>query len=385
MADLLSFLTVIAAGLFFAEFLRPYHLPYVIVLIFSGMVIGPHALGVFTPDVTIEFMGEIGLVFLMFMAGLETRHSHMAKQKKGMVMIAVLNGGIPFLVGTGIALYLGYNWISALLLGTIFISSSIAVIIPSLETSGLLKKPLGKAVLGGTVVADVLSLILLAFILQLFGPHTDIPFVLFYVMVFLFLIFLKSFIKELKIFFMEHHKCRSDPFEDELRFTFVVLLGTVLVFDFIGLHPILAGFFAGMSLNGKEVRDMLKRKLHVISYGLFIPIFFVLIGAQADISVFGNGGDALMLVVVVVGASVLSKFLSGFAAGKLLGFRDRESALIGSSTIPQLSTTLAVAFTGLELGLLEPKMVMAMTVLSMVTTFAGPFMVNSLLHSNVKQ
>jgi Kef-type K+ transport system membrane component KefB len=250
MADLLSFLIVIAAGLFLSEFLRPYHLPYVIVLILSGMLIGPHALGLFEPDVTISFMGEIGLIFLMFMAGLETRHKQMSKEHKDVAMITILNGGIPFLVGTGLALYLGYSWISSLLLGTIFISSSIAIIIPSLETSGLLQKRLGKAVLGATVVSDVLSLILLALILQAFGPHTEIPFPLFYVMIFLFLLFLRSFIAELREFFLEHHKCRSDPFEDELRFTFAVLLGTVLIFEVMGLHPILAGFFAGMSLNG---------------------------------------------------------------------------------------------------------------------------------------
>jgi Kef-type K+ transport system membrane component KefB len=130
---------------------------------------------------------------------------------------------------------------------------------------------------------------------------------------------------------------------------------------------------------------MIKRKLHVLSYGLFIPIFFVLIGAQADISVFENGGNALMLVFVVVGASVASKFISGFIAGRMSGFTERQSAIIGSATIPQLSTTLAVAFTGMELGLLDAKMVMAMTVLSMVTTFAGPFLINSLVQSKVKQ
>lgn len=385
MADLASFLIVISAGLFLSEFLRPYHLPYVVVLILSGMLIGPHALGIFSPDETITFMGEIGLVFLMFMAGLETRHKHMSNENKDVAMIAILNGGIPFLVGTGLALYLGYSWISSLLLGTIFISSSIAIIIPSLESGGILKKRIGKAILGATVVEDVLSLVLLALVLQEFGPQPEIPFPLFYVMIFLFLIFLRSFIAELRKFFLEHHKCSSDPFEDELRFTFAVLLGTVVVFEVMGLHPILAGFFAGMSLNGHGSREMIKRKLHVLSYGLFIPIFFVLIGAQADISVFNNGANAVMLIVIVVGASIASKFLSGFIAGRMSGFNERESAIIGSATMPQLSTTLAVAFTGYELGLIDSVMVMAMTVLSVVTTFAGPFLISSLAQENVKQ
>ncbi len=374
MADILSFMVVMAAGLLFSRFLKPFHLPYVVVLILSGMLVGPHGFGLFVPDETMIFMGEIGLVFLMFMAGLETGFSTLPEGRKRVGMIAILNSSFPFLVGVGLAFYLGYGWISALLLGTIFVSSSIAIIIPSLEDAGLLKKPVGSAILGATIMEDVLSLVIFAFILQTVSPQTAVPLPIFYAMLFFLLIFLRVFIKELRRFYIED-KPKEDLFENELRFTFVILLGTVVIFEFLGLHPILAGFFAGFSLSGPQVREMLKRKLHVISYGLFIPIFFVLIGSETDLGVLWTESGIALVVASIVIASIGSKFVSGFIAGKLSGFSNSHSCIIGSATIPQLSTTLAVAFTGLELGILDSNIILAMTVLSMVTTFMGPFMV----------
>ncbi len=375
MADILSFMLVLAAGLLFSRFLKPFHLPYVVVLILSGMLIGPYGLRLFVPDETMTFMGEIGLVFLMFMAGLEAGFSTLPEGRKRIGMIAILNSTIPFIVGVVLAIYLGYGWTSALLLGTIFVSSSIAIIIPSLEDAGLLKRPVGSAILGAAIMEDVLSLVLFAFILQTVSPQSAIPLPIFYAMLFFFLLFLRVFIKELRGFYLDE-KPKEDLFENELRFTFAVLLGTVVIFEFLGLHPILAGFFAGFSLSGPQVRQMLKRKLHVISYGLFIPIFFVLIGSETDLSTLWTESSIALIVVSVVVASMGSKFISGFIAGRLSGFSSSQSSIIGSATIPQLSTTLAVAFTGLELGILDSRMILAMAVLSMVTTFMGPFLVN---------
>jgi len=374
MAELLSFLIVIAAGLFFAELFRGVHVPYVVALILGGMLIGPHGLWLFTPDSTIELIGEIGLVFLMFMAGLETRITAIAKIQKGVGMIAGLNSIIPFAAGMGIAFYFGYDLISALFLGTIFISSSIAVIIPSMERNKLIHKRLGKTIIASTMVEDVLSLIVFSVILQSVNPTSNVPLPFFYAVVFAFLVFLRAFINELRNFCMKSVE-KGDIFEDELRFIFVVLLGSVVLFQLLGLHSIIAGFFAGMTLSESVRREELKEKLHAISYGLFIPVFFVLIGSKTNIgAIVENGGIATLVAVVVIG-SVAAKFLSGFIGGKLAGFSKAESSIIGSSTIPQLSTTLAVAFTGLSLGMLDQKMIIAMTVLSVATTFAGPSLI----------
>jgi len=377
MAELVSFFIVMAAGLFLAEFFRSFHMPYVVVLIVTGILIGPFGLNLFIPDDTMEFIGQIGLVFLMFMAGLEARLSVMAELRRSVAVLSVLNSIIPFLAGVGIALYFGYNWTSALFLGTIFISSSIAVIIPSLEANGLLVTKLGKTILGATIAEDVLSLLVFSVLLQTISPTHNVPLPLFYLILFIFLISLRVFIQKLRNYYQSRlsRRMKKELFENEVRFIFVIMLATVILFELLGLHAIIAGFFAGMTLSESIKKEALKRKLHAISYGLFIPVFFVLIGAKTDIGILFDGSSVALLTGVIVVGSVLAKFVSGFIAGKMRGFTNNECSIIGSSTTPQLSTTLAVAFIGLEMNILDHELIIAMTVLSISTTMVGPYMI----------
>ncbi|MFH1394414.1 MAG: cation:proton antiporter [Candidatus Micrarchaeota archaeon] len=381
MADIFSFFIVMAAGLFFAEFFRPFHMPYVVVLILTGILIGPSALNFFTPDDTIEFIGQIGLVFLMFMAGLEARLSVMAELRKSVAVLAILNGFIPFIAGVAIALSFGYGWTSALFLGTIFISSSIAVIIPSLQANNLLQTRLGKTILGATIAEDVASLVIFSILLQTINPTHNVPLPLFYLVLFMFLVTLRVFIQRLRKFYQSllSRRARKEIFENEVRFIFAILLATVVLFEILGLHAIIAGFFAGMALSESIKKDILKKKLHAISYGLFIPVFFVIIGSQTDIQVLLDGSGVAVLAGIIVMGSVASKFLSGFLSGKLSGFTSKESSIMGSATLPQLSTTLAVAFIGLELNLFGPELILAMTILSILTTIAGPYIIGILV------
>ncbi|PIT88949.1 MAG: hypothetical protein COU27_02910 [Candidatus Levybacteria bacterium CG10_big_fil_rev_8_21_14_0_10_36_7] len=96
MTDLISFFTLLLAGLLFASVFSKLHIPWVISLIVGGIIIGPHGLKIFTPNDTMAFLSEIGLIFLMFMAGMETRLSSFKAIRKGVGIIAVLNGIIPF-------------------------------------------------------------------------------------------------------------------------------------------------------------------------------------------------------------------------------------------------------------------------------------------------
>jgi len=166
----------------------------------------------------------------------------------------------------------------------------------------------------------------------------------------------------------------EDLFQQELRVIFAILIGTVISFEILGLHPIIAGFFACLVLSGSIKSEILKEKLHTISYGLFIPTFFIIIGTKTNLGIFLESHSAALLIVVVVLGSLLSKFASGWIGGRIIGFTSSQSLLIGASTIPQLSTTLAVAFTAAALGLLNQELIVAMVILSTVTTFVGPLL-----------
>jgi len=357
-------------------------LPWVVSLIVAGIAIGPHGFSLTEVTPTLDFFATIGLVFLMFMAGLEVRLSSLKESKKGVMIVSFLNGAIPFLLGWQIGLFLGYSMTASLLLGAVFISSSIAIVVPSLTRNNLLKTKLGKTTIGATMIEDILSLILLSVILQTNVSITFIPLPLFYILLAISLLVFRwlagkmqtAFFKKVLAIFKKNHK--KDIFQDKLRFVITLLLGIVIIFEILGLHPIIAGFFAGLIMSDIADNEKVKEKLRIVSYGFFIPIFFVVIGMQTDISLLLKFNGALVIVSAIVLSSMASKFISGIIGGTLSGFNFKESALIGSATMPQLTTTLAVAFAGLEFGLFDQKLVTALVALSLISVVISPLLIN---------
>lgn len=377
MTPFFSFFIVLLTAVLFSHFFTRIKVPWVVALILGGLAIGPYGLGIFSPDETISFLANIGLVFLMFMAGLETRFSDIAGLKKQIIVIAFLNSFIPALVGIVVGLALGYDWTTALFLGVIFMSSSIAILIPSFQSLKIVGSQFGKLIVGSTIIIDALSLILLSVFLQV-SSDTPLTLILIsYPFIILALLALAWLIPKIRSRFEETAE-EQDLFEKELRFILLILIGLVVFFELIGLHAIIAGFFAGLILAKSVKSKITKAKLHAVSYGLFIPLFFVVIGSNIDLNVFTDAKQALLLVSTVVLASIITKAVSGWLAGKILGYTDKESLFIGLSTTPSLSTTLAVAFLGFGQGILSQDLLTAIIVLSVVTSILAPIFITRL-------
>ncbi len=369
--EFLPFFLILLVGVLFSSIFKRFHLPWVLALIVGGLVVGPNGFGFVTINPTIEFIGQIGLIFLMFMAGLETKLSSFREFGKDIAWISLLNTLIPFAVGYSIGFFFGFDIIASLLLGIIFMSSSIAVIIPTLEATGILNTKLGRSIVSTTIIEDIASLVLLSILLQSIDPITVLPLPSFYVLLIIILVAFRYGLPKIRNL-IPRRRDEKDLFESEVRIVFALLLGTVVTFELLGLHPIIAGFFAGLVLSDSIKSEILIEKLRTLSYGLFIPVFFVVVGMETDISVFVAGGGALVLILVVLFGSMISKFFSGWFAARVSGFNNNDSLTFGFATIPQLSTTLAVAFTAVELGILENELATAMVILSIVTTLVAP-------------
>jgi Kef-type K+ transport system membrane component KefB len=355
----------------FALAFRRFHLPWVLSLIVAGVVIGPYGFGFAEINPTLNFISQIGLIFLMFMAGLETRFDSFKELKLEISVIALLNGLIPLAAGVTLGYLLDFSLISSLLVGIIFMSSSIAVIIPTLENLGQIHSRLGRTIVSSTIVVDVVSLVLLSMLLQTVDPVTSLPLPSFYFILSIIMVAFAFGLPKIRGMFPKRRD-EKDLFESEVRIIFALMIGVVVTFELLGLHPIIAGFFAGLVLSKSINSHLIIDKLRTISYGIFIPVFFVVIGMETDIGVFSESLSIVGIVLVIALTSIIAKFTSGWLAGKLIGFTQRESAIIGFSTIPQLSTTLAVVFTAVELGLLPPTLITAMVILSIVTTLVAP-------------
>ncbi len=375
--EFISFFIILFAGLFLSGIFNRLHLPWVVALIVAGIIVGPSGTNLITITEPIRFIGEIGLVFLMFMAGLETKLSKWDGIKLRVAFISSVISITSFIVGFGIAYYFQYEMMASILLGIIFMSSSVAVIIPSLSSKNLLLTHVGKTIIGTALVTDMLSLFLLSIVLQTVNPITELPLPIFYALLFASLIILRKIIPGIHSF-LRHLSDRRDVFERESRLIFTVMLGTVILFELLGLHPIIAGFFAGFVLSDSIKSDIIKDKLHAISYGIFIPTFFIIAGVSMNMKILGSVNDALILTASMVFGLFLVKPVVGYITGILCKFEKQDSFLIGISLTPKLSTALAAVFAGANVGIIDDTLLTSTIILSIITILLAPILINRL-------
>ena len=166
MEPFLPFFLILLIAVVLSRLFMQMRIPWVVALIIGGILLGPNGFGWFMPTDTVEFLGTIGLVFLMFIAGLESKFSDVKRLRKKIIIVAPLIGFLPALFGLGVGLGLGYEMASALLVGIIFMSSAIGMLVPIFERQNIMRSELVKTIIASTVIIDAVSLILLSVFLQ---------------------------------------------------------------------------------------------------------------------------------------------------------------------------------------------------------------------------
>ncbi len=141
------------------------------------------------------------------------------------------------------------------------------------------------------------------------------------------------------------------------------------------MHAIIAGFLVGLILSDVIKHRLVFHKIYTISYGIFIPIFFLVVGMKIDIPLLFSAKKYTIITGVIILSLIISKFVSGWLAGVLVGYSLKESFVIGSATIPQLSTTLVVALAAFQFNLLDEVLVTSIIILSIITTMTGPLLI----------
>jgi len=378
-STLLILLVILAVSLIVPELFKKLRIPFVTSLILIGAILGPYGLKYVEFDSIISFFGFLGMTFLMFMAGLETDLSKVKKLKSKIFFMALLNGLIPFIVGISLTKAFGYSWYVSLLIGVIFVSSSVAVVIPSLKSAGLFHRNIGQLILSAVLIADMVSLILLSFVLQGASPITKLPLIIYFLIIIASFAVIFTLIPKLANYWIHRSFNSKTHYEKQVRFIILIVIAILAYFLFLGVHPILAAFIIGITLSGVIRHEHIFNKFYTLGYGLFVPIFFFIVGMEMNLGIFKNFTNGLFIIIGIILALILSKFFSGLLAGKLVKLSTKDSAIFGASSIIQLTTTLAVVYAASELGLLDTTLITAIIALSIVTTVIGPIILKVLI------
>jgi len=293
------------------------------------------------------------------------------------VYFSMLNLGIPFATGFSVGFFWGLGVFASLVLGVCFSSSSIGVIAPMLREFKV-KSKIKSTLMSAIFLEDVISLLLLAILLNAIAPISPIPLVFFPVALFVFLLIVLYLIPKLQewLFYWGPTK---DIFAGRIRAVFITLSLVALMAELIGVHAMVGGFLAGLILSdmiGK--RRKLRENIFAISYGFLVPIFLLSLGMTTNIATLFTPGDALLTFLIVI-SLITSKSVSGYFGARLAGFPSRPSWGMGFTTVAQMSTTLATASLALKYGIFTEDILAALVVLSIITIVITPLLAKLIL------
>lgn len=368
---ILQFTTLVAIALVVQLTFERLHLPGLIGLLVAGMLLGPGGVALLPRAEVMELLGAVGLVYLMFNAGLEIDLDVFDTRRRETVTFGLLAFTLSLVPAVAAAaLLLGYGWRAALLLGTL-LSSHTLIAYPIVQRLGLLHRPAVIATIGGTLITDTLALAALAIVLQS-GQGGALavatPLVLLGIVAGASLWLVPKVARLL----LDSQRVRR---AEKALFVLAVLLLLAAVAELIETHEILGAFLAGLCLNRVlKRREELQEHMEFLGRMLFIPFFFIETGMRLKLEVFTGSWRFWMMAGLLLALVILGKSSASWLAGWYFGYRRSERLVMIGLTVPQAAATLAVTVTAREAGLFTTEMVDAVIVLIFVTCLGGPLL-----------
>jgi Kef-type K+ transport system membrane component KefB len=326
-----------------------------------------------------ELLAKIGILFLLFISGLQTSFSKL--KRMGRVSLLVAMGGIvvPLLFGLVTGLYIfSYTVQDSMVLGLILIATSVGVTARTLMDLHALNTKLGATILGSAVIDDVLGIVILAFFLGIESPlNIGLKIAIF------FLIFLYLGLKVMdKILDLGEKIHLPKAF---LSISLAVFLLFVYFADKCGIAGIIGAFVAGLTIGHTLKYRKIINDVQTIGYGFFIPLFFVWIGVTLWTNIdLSSLMDIGMLAIAIIIVGILGKIVGCGIAARIAGMTNIDSLRVGIGMVPRMELALIIATTAISQGLIstparEHQILVATVLLTIVTTFITPFLIRAVL------
>jgi Kef-type K+ transport system membrane component KefB len=366
---LLTLFIMFAAAKVGAELFERLRQPAVAGEILAGVIVGPGVLGWARPGEITDLLAEIGVMFLLFAVGLETRPSTILRVGRTAAFVATLGVAVPFVAGWGLLRAYGAPQIEALFVGAALVATSVGITARALSDMGLLATAPARIILGAAVIDDILGLLVLAAVSSLArgGGHWNeiaataamaIGFVAFV-----------TFLGAPFVTRLAPHIRRLRLANALFAIAIVLCLGLALAASAIGVAAIIGAFLAGLTLaEAAEREHALRDQIRGVTEFL-APVFLVNIGMQLDFALFADKG-VLLLAAALTAVAVATKFI-GCGIGAL-GLGSRQAMRIGVGMIPRGEVGIVVAQAGLALGVIGERLFAVVLFMAVATTMIAP-------------
>lgn len=355
--------------------------PQVVGEIVAGLLIGPSVLGLVQQTEFLSQMAEIGVVMLMFFAGLETNLKDLIKTGPKALLIACAGVLVP--LAGGFLLYSGFYGFSevgtdafytAVFIGVIMTATSVSITVATLQELGHLKDPVGTAILSAAIIDDVIGIIVLTFVIGFKNPQSSPVKVVGNTALF-FLGALVVGVIGYRVF-----KYLDQKYPHTRR---IPIFGLVLCFamayiaeKYFGIADITGAYVAGIILCNIRDSDYIARKIDISAYMIFAPVFFASIGIKTSVS--AMNGMILLFAVCFVIVALLTKIVGCGLMSRLLGFKGKDCLKIGVGMMTRGEVALIVAQKGLAVGMIDSVYFTAVILLIIVSSVVTPIVLKVL-------
>lgn len=366
------------------------HLPAVVGALMAGVILGPSFLNIISLEgdagIFIEYAAEIGVIFLMFSAGLGTELSELKENIVASAVTAVLGVIVP-LVGGTIAYVIffrpdmsNYNeLLKSFFIGVVLTATSVSITVETLRELGKLKGKVGTTILGAAVIDDILGIIVLTVIMSLKNPEVKPAAVFIKIgLYFIFLAVIVFMAMKIRPVYEKHdHKRRTAIF----AVAFALILSYISETIF-GIADITGAYFAGLMLCNTKIEPYVDRKIEIESYMFFSPIFFASVGLKVQIS--GMTAAEWIFSVVLLVIAIITKIIGCGLGSRLCKCTNKEALQIGVGMISRGEVALIVAQKGYQANLLDDTLFAPIVIVVIVTTLLTPILLGVVMQDKKK-
>lgn len=372
---------IIIAAKLFGILARKCKAPQVVGEIIAGLLIGPSILGLVDQSDFILQMAEIGVILLMFSAGLETDLKELMKTGPIAALIACAGVFIPLVLGAlyymvfyGFAPWGSNEFYEAVFIGTILTATSVSITVQSLKEMGKLKGRVGTTILSAAIIDDVIGIIVLTFVIGFKNPDSKPSTVVVNTILFFVLAVGVGFIsyKIFKWIDKKYPHTRRIPIAG-LAYCFIM---SYVAEQYFGIADITGAYVAGIILCSINDSEYIERKIDINSYMLFGPVFFASIGLKTDLN--DVTGGILLFAVGFVIVGLISKIIGCGLMARICRFKGKDALKIGVGMMTRGEVALIVAQKGLSMNLIDPVYFTAVILLIIVSSISTPIVLKFL-------
>lgn len=349
-----------------------FKIPGIIGLIISGIIIGPHGFFLIQKNSAVDLFSTIGLLYIMFIAGLELDLNDFQKNKNKSIVFGIFTFIIPIAIGLPVCLYiLEFEFITSLLISSMFATHTL-IAYPIVARLGIARNQAVAVAVGGTILTDTAVLIVLAVVSgAVQGGITYLLWTRLAISIAVFIGIVFFIIPKISSWFFTR-------LEDEKSAHFIFVLSVVFFCAFLaeiaGLEPIIGAFAAGLTLNRLiPHHSSLMNRIEFVGNSLFIPFFLISVGMIIDLKVIANGPQAIIIALTLTTVALLAKWVAAFFTGKVFQFSKAQTSLIFGLSSAHAAATLAVILVGFNLKIIDSNTLNGTVVLILITCVFASF------------